>query len=301
MSSDSVFKCSIMVVVILSLILISPPFVSSEEAELVGTEVRITSEIEDDMTPVIYGNRILWTKRTAWDSDVCMYDIETKEETRIASSDYAEYSPNIYEDTVVWVDTRHGNPDIYMYDLETEIKTRVSRSPDNDVFPSIHENKIVYTRMNDDTWNVILYDIDTREETELTLNITGDPGGPEDPDAYEFYPEVYGSKVVYAGFRYGTVDVFLYDLDNGTETRITREEDFRYAHSIYENRVLISGSDDIFLFDLETWTMTRITDDEYDAFACGIESPAVTDTRCDELEAAGMSFEARALNLPSIS
>ena len=45
----------------------------------------------------------------------------------------------------------------------------------------------------------------------------------------------------------------------------------------------------------------EITDDEYDAFACGIESPAVTDTRCDELEAAGMSFEARALNLPSIS
>ena len=45
----------------------------------------------------------------------------------------------------------------------------------------------------------------------------------------------------------------------------------------------------------------EITDEEYDAFSCGIESPAVTDTRCEELEAAGMSFEARALNLPSIS
>ena len=45
----------------------------------------------------------------------------------------------------------------------------------------------------------------------------------------------------------------------------------------------------------------ELTDDEYDAFACGIESPAVTDTRCEELEAAGMSFEARELNLPSIA
>mgnify|MGYP001812299464 FL=1 len=45
----------------------------------------------------------------------------------------------------------------------------------------------------------------------------------------------------------------------------------------------------------------EITDEEYDAFGCGIESPAITDTRCDELEAAGMSFEARALNLPTIS
>ena len=45
----------------------------------------------------------------------------------------------------------------------------------------------------------------------------------------------------------------------------------------------------------------EIADEEYDAFGCGIESPAVTDTRCDELEEAGMSFEARALNQPSIS
>jgi subtilisin family serine protease len=45
----------------------------------------------------------------------------------------------------------------------------------------------------------------------------------------------------------------------------------------------------------------ELSDDEYDAFACGIESPAVTDTRCEELEAAGMSFEARELNLPSIA
>ncbi len=44
-----------------------------------------------------------------------------------------------------------------------------------------------------------------------------------------------------------------------------------------------------------------ITDDEYDAYACGIASPAVSQARCDELEAAGFSFDARALNLPSIA
>jgi len=45
----------------------------------------------------------------------------------------------------------------------------------------------------------------------------------------------------------------------------------------------------------------EITDDEYDAFACGTESPAITQERCDELEAAGVSSRARDLNLPSIS
>ena len=43
-----------------------------------------------------------------------------------------------------------------------------------------------------------------------------------------------------------------------------------------------------------------VSDDEFDAFACGTESPAVPDTRCDELENAGISFDAEDLNQPSI-
>lgn len=43
-----------------------------------------------------------------------------------------------------------------------------------------------------------------------------------------------------------------------------------------------------------------VSDDEFDAFACGIESPAVASSRCDTLEAAGYSFEASDLNQPSI-
>ena len=44
-----------------------------------------------------------------------------------------------------------------------------------------------------------------------------------------------------------------------------------------------------------------VDDDEYDAFACGVESPAVTEDRCTALSAAGHSFLARDLNQPSIS
>ncbi len=44
-----------------------------------------------------------------------------------------------------------------------------------------------------------------------------------------------------------------------------------------------------------------VSDDEFDAFACGVESPAVTPERCDELEAAGLSFAAADLNQPSIA
>jgi hypothetical protein len=44
-----------------------------------------------------------------------------------------------------------------------------------------------------------------------------------------------------------------------------------------------------------------ITDDEYDAYACGINFPSISDARCEELEAAGLPFEARQLNLPAIA
>jgi subtilisin family serine protease len=44
-----------------------------------------------------------------------------------------------------------------------------------------------------------------------------------------------------------------------------------------------------------------VTDDEYDAFACGTESPAVEQTRCDDLTAAGLSFDAEDLNQPSVT
>jgi len=44
-----------------------------------------------------------------------------------------------------------------------------------------------------------------------------------------------------------------------------------------------------------------ISDDEYDAFSCGVASPGIDPARCDELSAAGFSFNATDLNQPSIA
>ena len=44
-----------------------------------------------------------------------------------------------------------------------------------------------------------------------------------------------------------------------------------------------------------------VTADEYDAFSCGVESPDITQARCDDLQANGFSFAAPDLNQPSIS
>ncbi len=44
-----------------------------------------------------------------------------------------------------------------------------------------------------------------------------------------------------------------------------------------------------------------VSDDEFDAFACGIASPAISSTRCDELTSAGVSFDAADLNQASLA
>jgi hypothetical protein len=44
-----------------------------------------------------------------------------------------------------------------------------------------------------------------------------------------------------------------------------------------------------------------VTADEYDAFACGIASPGVTEERCNELSALGHSFAGADLNQPSLA
>lgn len=43
-----------------------------------------------------------------------------------------------------------------------------------------------------------------------------------------------------------------------------------------------------------------VSDGEFDAFACGFDSPAVPQTRCDELQNGGVSFAPEDLNQPSI-
>jgi subtilisin family serine protease len=43
-----------------------------------------------------------------------------------------------------------------------------------------------------------------------------------------------------------------------------------------------------------------VSDDEFDAFACGTDSPAVPDSRCEQLGSAGVSFAPEDLNQPAI-
>nr|MDJ0812278.1 S8 family serine peptidase [Woeseiaceae bacterium] len=52
---------------------------------------------------------------------------------------------------------------------------------------------------------------------------------------------------------------------------------------------------------LDPGLVYNVSNDEFDAFACGTASPAVSQERCDQLAAQGLSFAAADLNQPAIS
>lgn len=79
-------------------------------------------------------------------------------------------------------------------------------------------------------------------------------------------------------------------------------QDLQIPESVSEANPFDYGAGHIVPNDAENPGLVyELNEDDYDAYACGIASPAVTPARCDELEAAGFSFFARDLNQPSIS
>jgi beta propeller repeat protein len=80
-----------------------------------------------DSQPVIYSNRIVWT-RGDWpyeNSDIYMYDLSTSTGTQITTNESFQEEPAIYGDRIVWKDERNRNQngeinyDIYMATLSS--------------------------------------------------------------------------------------------------------------------------------------------------------------------------------------
>jgi beta propeller repeat protein len=71
-------------------------------------ETRITTNSANQVDPVIYGERIVWTDNRYVHSDIFMMDLATNTETRLTTSSGEQFNPQIYDDRVVWIDNRHG-------------------------------------------------------------------------------------------------------------------------------------------------------------------------------------------------
>jgi len=88
-----------------------------------------------------------------------------------------------------------------------------------------------------------MYDLSSNTEKRITTDTTG-----------QYYPSIYGDKIVYEDYRNGNSDIYMYDLSSNTEKRITTDNNEQYNPAIYGDKIVWqdyrNGNWDIYMKDL---------------------------------------------------
>lgn len=83
--------------------------------------------------PRLYENMIAWVTSANGDSEVLLYNLDTKEQTTVAELKYGSFYNNtvdFYDGKLLWTDTVDNTGVYYIYDVETqEVKEHKSSSP----------------------------------------------------------------------------------------------------------------------------------------------------------------------------
>ena len=174
----------------------------------VDGEIQITNNTSEQVSPDIFGERIVWSDNRNGNWDIYMFDVVTKKETQITNNLSDQNDPRIYIDRIVWTDTRNGTPEVYMRDLSKPTETFIANGTD----AHIDDNKIIWkdTRnsgsMSDDYgfggFDIYMYNVDTKTETRITNETIL-----QNPDLSN-YIDIYADRIVWGTDMDGTVAVY---------------------------------------------------------------------------------------------
>ncbi|MDD1715708.1 MAG: PKD domain-containing protein, partial [Methanolinea sp.] len=91
---------------------------------------------------------------------------------------------------------------------------------------------------------------------------------PETADSIQDYPAVWEDRVVWADWRSGNADIYLYNITSGGEIRVTRNETDAVSPDLFGDRIVwVDYRDqnaDIWMYDLSSDTEFKVTDDPAD-------------------------------------
>lgn len=172
-------------------------------------ETQITQYGTAYYTPVIYGNKIAWSRTDAnYKTDIYLYDIPTRQISSVSTSRTAN-SPDIYGNIIVWSEAHNGRSNIYMRDISKQKTTQITTTGTASN-PAIYGNRIVYqsSYSMSDVYvsNIYMYDISTGKTTQITNC------------GCAWSPSIFNDKIVYvdshaAGtYNFELGNIYLYDL-----------------------------------------------------------------------------------------
>jgi len=258
-----------------------------------GTETRLTTNTGYQYNPAIYGDVVVYEDYRNGNYDIYMYNIATRTETRVTTDTSSQYDADVYGDYIVWEDYRNGNADIYMYRISTGTETRVTSSTSSENDPQIWGDKIVWEDTRGSNTDIYYYNISRSTEYRLT----GGSYSEYDPDIYgnwivwraydgsyymvqgydtyygtswrttdstsHYWPQIWGSKVVYYDWRNGYLEVWMMDFYTREETSIYADPTGLYDYAIGQYGVTWSN---MRYYHYDVWMYVFDADNGYALF-----------------------------------
>lgn len=257
-----------------------------------GEEMQISENGSAQMAPAIYGDIVVWEDYSnaslpademdvdnvtlddwlQFDVNIQMYNKSSGESQLIVDNHSLQGEPAIYGELVVWHDLRNGNFDIYAYNLSSGEEIQITGNESDQMYPAVYGDRIVWEDSRNGNSDIYMYNLSSGEGMQITNNASD-----------QLSPAIYGDVIVWEDhtnvnlsdidnmtlekFTQLDINIHMYNLSTGEETRITSNASAQINPAIHGDRIvwedLRNGTGDIRMYSLSTGEEKLITEDSF--------------------------------------
>lgn len=170
-----------------------------------GIERQITTNVEAQMTPVIYGDIIAWTDLRNTDNDIYTFDLASSQETKITAAG-DQLIPEIFGNKVAYQsEDQAGNLDIVVYDLGSQgfVEVEANSAGGAQMGVTFDGSRLVYDPTRDGAASLYMYDLSSKIETRITTSRFVE---------LPLSTSISGNYIVWEDNRTGIADIYMATL-----------------------------------------------------------------------------------------
>ena len=237
--------------------------------------------ISRDGSQIVYAHSA--TSLSPIDTQLYVFDLDDWHESVVPTPpDARPFSPTIHAKTVVWADQRFDpltedyRLELMQYNVVSGTETRLTDSPGAKTWPLLNEDFVLYHFSPEGTYSDELQLMERATGAVTVLSPTS--GASEGHSLGERYAAWVALP---PGTPYWNKDVYVYDLETGTETHLlSTATGLAYQTDVSGSRVVWMddrhGDWDINLYDAETGQERLLTDNPYEQMSPRILGNLVT-------------------------